>query len=53
MKWLRILFGLCIHNWEIIQKVDVIEDNEKARIIGTKYTQCCKNCGEMRFFRNF
>jgi hypothetical protein len=55
MNWFRKLFGLCQHQWDIHQKINVygLEDNgkETSSPIRFDYILRCKHCGDMKKFK--
>jgi hypothetical protein len=56
MNWFRKLFGLCQHQWDIHQKIDVYgmlnEYGQETKIpIRFDYILRCKHCGDMKKFK--
>jgi len=57
MNWFRKLFGLCQHQWDIHQKIDVYgydyDDfkKETSMPIRFDYILRCKHCGDMKKFK--
>ena len=46
MKWLRKIFGLCEHHYEIISEFEKISRKTNLNV-GMVYVQKCKLCGKM------
>lgn len=44
MKWIRKIFGLCQHHYEIIEECKIKRD---GIVQGKVYVQKCKHCGKM------
>lgn len=44
MSWIRKIFGLHEHNWQIIQRAEV---RSHGSLIGNEYVLQCKVCGCM------
>ena len=48
MKWLKRLFNICEHDWEIIRRIDLELCNE-GNPVGHKYIEImrCQKCGKI------
>lgn len=48
IKYLRTLFGLCDHKWEIINKISIFANNYDSMPYATKYVLQCEHCGNLK-----
>jgi len=45
MKWLRKMLGLCVHHWEIVDRVVITND---GIAVGDRFISHCRNCGKIK-----
>ena len=43
----------CAHSFKIIDQAKVFSNTNTQIPVGTKYTQKCEHCGEMRYYKNY
>ena len=46
MNWLRKLFHICEHRWQIYKEIGLIDDDHE--MIGTKFVLQCEKCGNLK-----
>lgn len=49
IKLLRRLLGLCTHQWTVLHRVPVYEQEHASKPIGFSYELQCKHCGDVKF----
>ena len=43
----------CKHEWEIVDRVKVLENSEDSMPVGKKWTVYCKKCGSFKTYYNY